>query len=347
MDESTWSNGARRRRCSGELRAARALNPPALSGLSLPFSTTTDPTARGCTRGDDVEIFRRPRLFDYEVERRGAFAWTRLARRGCRMGYVGGRHLVAIGRFPALPVAARGISATVDMSGEENTAADGLGAGADFARGQQDTSRGQLLRPRAMLGAIRRRLRTAAQRALHPGRRRRARERLRGLGKVERVLFVCHGNIYRSPFAEGAFLHLLPRTLRGRIAVASAGFVGPGRPAPPESVTLAASQGFDLTEHRSQLLTPAMVKESDLVVVMSAAQEQEICRRFSYPRRRVLVLGDLDPWKIDTRDVADPWNQPTRVLESSAARVTRCTRELVAELSATLGDVPEAAEDQA
>lgn len=151
---------------------------------------------------------------------------------------------------------------------------------------------------------------------------------------MERVLFVCHGNIYRSPYAEAAFLHQLPAELRERMHAASAGFVGPGRPAPAESVALAATHGLDLTPHRSQLLTPELVKGSDLVVVMSAAQEDEICRRFSYPRRRVIVLGDLDTDPIQTRDVADPWNRPAQVLESSAARVTRCTQELAREISA-------------
>lgn len=169
---------------------------------------------------------------------------------------------------------------------------------------------------------------------------------MRALGQVERVLFVCHGNIYRSPYAEAAFVsHLLP-PMRERVVAVSAGFVGPGRPAPTESVELARRQGLDLTAHRSQLLTPALVKESDLVVVMSANQEEEICRRFSYPRRRVLVLGDLDPDPIETRDVADPWNQPVEVLVASAARVTRCTRELVAELVRGLDAEKKRAEDR-
>lgn len=188
--------------------------------------------------------------------------------------------------------------------------------------------------PRVVAGAVRRWLRSTVERALHPSRQQKARQRLRLLGTVKRVLFVCHGNIYRSPYAEAAFLHELPEELRDGIRAASAGFVGPGRAAPPESVALAATHGLDLTPHRSQLLTPELVKESDLVVVMSAAQEDEICRRFSYPRRRVLVLGDLDTDPIQTRDVADPWNRPVQVLESSAARVTRCTRELVREISA-------------
>ena len=148
------------------------------------------------------------------------------------------------------------------------------------------------------------------------------------------MLFVCHGNIYRSPYAEAAFRSLLPAEMRHHVVALSAGFVGPGRPAPDPSITLARQRGLDLTPHRSQLLNPALVKESHLVVVMSPAQAEEIRRRFEYPSRRVLVLGDLDPEPIRSREVADPWNQPHQVLEESTLRVSRCVRELVSALSA-------------
>src|SRR5690606_33718090 len=87
---------------------------------------------------------------------------------------------------------------------------------------------------RAMLRAFRRRGLALVQRMLHPRRRDAAFATLRELGRVERVLFVCHGNIYRSPYAEVVFRSQLPEDFRERIAALSGGFVGPGRPAPEE-----------------------------------------------------------------------------------------------------------------
>ena len=191
---------------------------------------------------------------------------------------------------------------------------------------------------RSMLGAARRKVFEAFDRTAHPMRRRSARKKLGELPEVRRILFVCHGNIYRSPWAEAAFRSHLPDHLRERVQALSAGFVGPGRPAPAESVTLAERQGLDLTAHRSQLLTPALVCESDLVVVMNGAQQAEICRRFNYPRRRVLVLGDLDPAVVGTREVTDPWNRPVEVLVGSTQRIMRCTSELARELSRKVED---------
>jgi protein-tyrosine-phosphatase len=193
---------------------------------------------------------------------------------------------------------------------------------------------------RTIAGAARRLFMEALDRTAHPVRRRAARKQLRRMVKVDRVLFVCHGNIYRSPYAEAAFRSQLPERLRERVLALSAGFVGPGRPAPAESMALAEQRGLDLSGHRSQLLTPPLVTQSDLVVVMSGAQQTEICRRFGYPRIRVLVLGDLDPDSIRTREVTDPWNRPVDVLVASTERILRCTGELVRELVGGLKERP-------
>ena len=74
-------------------------------------------------------------------------------------------------------------------------------------------------------------IRHLPDRLLHPLRRRKTVARLREQGVPETVLFVCLGNINRSPHPMGAFTRAL--SLRGRdgVVVLSAGFIGPGRQA--------------------------------------------------------------------------------------------------------------------
>lgn len=182
---------------------------------------------------------------------------------------------------------------------------------------------------RAAAGRARRGARAVVDRLLHPRRRGRALDVLRSLPRVENVVFVCHGNIYRSPYAE-AFFRARVEEGGGRCTICSAGFVGPDRPAPDPSQELARSRGLDLSAHRSQLLNPAIVRAANLIVVMTAAQKSEIVRRFGYPERRVLVLGDLDPQADEGRDVIDPWNRPPEVLVQAADRIERCTEILAA-----------------
>lgn len=184
---------------------------------------------------------------------------------------------------------------------------------------------------RSAAGSVRRGIGALVDRALRPGRRASALKNLRSLPPVGSVLFVCHGNIYRSPYAEAVFRRWTEE--RGGPPTLSAGFVGPDRPAPAASIELARSRGMDLTEHRSQLLTAALVGSSELIVVMSAEQKREIRERFGYPARRLLVLGDLDPLGGERRTLIDPWNRPVEVLISAADRIERCVQVLVEELA--------------
>jgi protein-tyrosine-phosphatase len=167
-------------------------------------------------------------------------------------------------------------------------------------------------------------LRHAPDRATHRLRRRLARRRLRRGEPPRSVLFVCHGNIYRSPFAALAFARGLPESVRDEMLIDSAGFVGPGRGSPSAAKAAALRRGVDLEPHRSSLLSAARVRDADLVVVMDEGQQLEVWRRFGKPLSRILVIGDLDPFPIETRVIADPWGKPPGVLEASYDRLERC-----------------------
>lgn len=169
-------------------------------------------------------------------------------------------------------------------------------------------------------------LRRLPDQALHPLRRRAARNALAERRFPRLALVVCHGNICRSPYAAAALRRLLANV--GGLQIVSAGFVGPDRPAPPEAVASAAARGVDLSRHRSKLLVPREVQRADLILVMDATQRRAICRGFGRNGRDVVLLGDLDPAPIETRGIADPLDQPRAVFAQSYARIDRCLREL-------------------
>jgi protein-tyrosine phosphatase len=95
------------------------------------------------------------------------------------------------------------------------------------------------------------------------------------------LLFVCHGNIMRSPFAA--------ELTRARLGAASKQFViesgGTGaagaRPADPRAIIAAARYGISLEAHRSQMLTPELVERSELICVMDHRNEAEVASRFA------------------------------------------------------------------
>jgi protein-tyrosine-phosphatase len=179
-------------------------------------------------------------------------------------------------------------------------------------------------------------LRNVPDRALHRLRRRRALTVMERYGFPESVLFVCHGNICRSPYAAYAFERLLPAEHRARVRITSAGFVGPDRPSPGHALRVAAARGLDMSAHRSQLLTFEGVTGTNLIVVMEPVQQAVICSGFGRHRQHVLVLGDLDPQPIETRTILDPYSRTEEAFVQSYDRIDRCLRELTDVLTPSL-----------
>jgi protein-tyrosine phosphatase len=144
------------------------------------------------------------------------------------------------------------------------------------------------------------------------------------MDRPRNVLVVCYGNICRSPYLEAVLKRALPD-----VHVASAGFVGPGRPVPPFALAISAQRGLDQSAFRSRPLVPAVVRGADLVVVMDGHQARYIERYFGVSRKRIVVAGDLDPVTSATRAIVDPWEQPMDVFVASFNRLDRCAATLV------------------
>jgi protein-tyrosine-phosphatase len=170
------------------------------------------------------------------------------------------------------------------------------------------------------------RLRDRVDSLLH-SRRRRAAERLLENAQPHSILFICQGNICRSPFAAAAFRRLVPVTFSNSTSVSSAGFIGPGRPSPEHALTTARARGIDMSAHRSRIITSENLRAADLVVVMSRAQRRGISSRVNR-RVPIIVLGDLDPQPITQRTIVDPWEGPPEMFEDSYDRINRCVIEL-------------------
>jgi len=86
-----------------------------------------------------------------------------------------------------------------------------------------------------------------------------------------KVLFVCMGNICRSPTAEGVFRHhLTAHGLDGQVEVDSAGTHGwhAGNPPDPRSIDAASGRGIDISYVRSRKVQPSDFTEFDYILAM-------------------------------------------------------------------------------
>ncbi|MFB6225522.1 MAG: hypothetical protein ABEI13_03650, partial [Candidatus Paceibacteria bacterium] len=105
------------------------------------------------------------------------------------------------------------------------------------------------------------------------------------------ILFLCLGNISRSPFAERQLIQKLDTNYR-KITIQSAGFLDKeGRKSPAFAREIAKMWDIDLTDHRSRRVSKDMVKNSDLIFIMDSRNYYEFMRRFPQYIDKVEFLG--------------------------------------------------------
>lgn len=93
------------------------------------------------------------------------------------------------------------------------------------------------------------------------------------------ILFVCMGNICRSPTAEGVFRHkIMDAGLDDRIHIDSAGTIAyhVGNPPDPRAQRAALDRGIDLSAQRARRVTKRDFEEFDFVLAMDSDNHYEL-----------------------------------------------------------------------
>jgi protein-tyrosine phosphatase len=153
---------------------------------------------------------------------------------------------------------------------------------------------------------------------------------------MTRVLFVCLGNICRSPAAEAAFAHLVAQAgLADRFTIDSAGTGAwhVGEPADPRMRRTASCRGLTVTSIARQVV-PADFDRFDHILAMDA-ENRAMLLRMAPPehRHKVRLFRDLDELAPGA-DVPDPFYGDGDGFEDVLDIVTRTARALLVELTA-------------
>ena len=135
---------------------------------------------------------------------------------------------------------------------------------------------------------------------------------------MKNVLFVCTGNICRSPIAEGLFRRLIGN--RKDIEVASAGVHAVrGQPPSVYAVEVCTEEGANISDLRSQPLTAGLVDQATHIFAMTGAHVETIQTLFPQTAEKTFLLREFEePGTTVWRDVPDPIGLGRDVYENCA-----------------------------
>ena len=147
---------------------------------------------------------------------------------------------------------------------------------------------------------------------------------------MKSVLFVCTGNICRSPIAEGLFRRLVGN--RKDIEVASAG-VHAVRGQPPSlyAVQVCEADGVNISDQRSQPLTADLVERATHIFAMTGTHLETIHMLFPHGAEKTFLLREFEePGATCWRDVPDPIGMGREVYEDCARTIQHALPSVLA-----------------
>lgn len=141
--------------------------------------------------------------------------------------------------------------------------------------------------------------------------------------KPRHVLFVCQGNICRSPYAEGVSRSIFSSNNLG-ITVDSAGMLPRNhRPAPATAIAAAKLSHVDLNDHLSKCTDTELVSKADLIFIFDDINFQSFKQRHPDQLNKLILLSAFDDEK-ETGYVADPDGKDIGEFQKTYALIDRC-----------------------
>jgi protein-tyrosine-phosphatase len=173
----------------------------------------------------------------------------------------------------------------------------------------------QLPLVRRAVGRVANAIRSSLYRVRH---RRRVAAAARRAGKV---LFVCYGNILRSPFASSYLRMKASAAGRGILTRSTGMYHRTGRNADPRGVAAGQRWAVDLSSHRSTRIDDDLVNWADLILVMDRRNLRQLRQLYPAAADKTFLLGAVEPGPATDVEIPDPFTGDYALTERAYARI--------------------------
>ncbi len=142
-------------------------------------------------------------------------------------------------------------------------------------------------------------------------------------------VFLCFGNIMRSPMSEALFREAMARHPNLTLKICSAGLnATPGKRAHPWAIAAAQDFGISLEGHQATLLTRAMVDQADAIVAMDVQNQVEFLSRYPDASGKFFLLGAYSGSKTGAIEIRDPFFGNLDETRRCYRLLQKCTQNL-------------------
>lgn len=154
--------------------------------------------------------------------------------------------------------------------------------------------------------------------------------------QVKSILFVCKGNICRSPFAEISSKHNID--ISNQYNFSSAGIYVESPQGPPVEAVIAANDfGIDLKDHKSKSISYRMIESHDLIVAMEVWHYNYLNKLFAEFKDKVFLLPlfdnnteSLNNYSI--YNIKDPYGKTQNDYKNCFNRIKCCIEGLIKDI---------------